>query len=140
MGYRFSHRLRIEWGDTDPARIVYHPQYFRWFDVTCHRMFEELGIHQADMARAGDAGMPIVEAHAQFRRPGYCTDWIEVRAEITEVGRKVIRIDYQVYRDDVLLLDGYEKRVIAVHDPSDAQRMRAVEISDETRARFLATD
>jgi YbgC/YbaW family acyl-CoA thioester hydrolase len=137
MGYKHTHRLRIEWGDTDPARIVYYPQYFRWFDVTCHHMFEELGISQHAMAEAGGAAMPIVEAHGVFRRPGYCADWIDVRAEIVEVTRKVIKVDYQVWRDDVLLADGYEKRVLALHDPDDPQRMRAQEISEDMRARFL---
>jgi YbgC/YbaW family acyl-CoA thioester hydrolase len=137
MGFKYTHRMRIEWGDTDPARIVYYPQYFRWFDVACHHMFEQLGLSQSAMAATGGTVMPIVEAHGAFRRPGYPTDRIEVRAEITEVGRKVIKIEYQVWRDDVLLAEGYEKRVLAVHDPDDPQRMRAQEISDALRERIM---
>ena len=140
MGHKQQIRMRIEWGDTDPARIVYYPQYFRWFDVAGHRLFDSLGISQGEMARRGAAGLPIVEAHAQFKRPGYYADWIEVRAEIVEVGSKVIKVAYEVWRDDVLLLDGYEKRVIATHDPADPQRMRAMEISPEMRARLLHSD
>jgi 4-hydroxybenzoyl-CoA thioesterase len=137
MGLKHVHRMRIEWGDTDPARIVYYPQYFRWFDTACHHMFEAIGLSQHGMVKAGAAGMPIVEAHAEFKRPGYCADWIEVRAEVVEVGSKVIRIAYQVWRDDLMLLEGYEKRVIADHHPDDPQRMVAQVIGPELRARLL---
>lgn len=138
MGYKFTHRVRIEWGDTDPARIVFYPQYFRWFDATCHRMFDELGVNQDAMVDAGGVGFPIVEAHAEFRKPGYYADWIEVRAEIAEVGRKVIKVAYQVWRDDILLLEGYEKRVIANRHPDDAKRIVAQEIPAHMRERLMA--
>ena len=68
MGHKNKISMRIEWGDTDPARIVYYPQYFRWFDVAGHRLFDELGLSQNEMAKRGEAGMPIVEAHAEFKR------------------------------------------------------------------------
>jgi YbgC/YbaW family acyl-CoA thioester hydrolase len=138
MGFKYRHRMRIEWGDTDPARIVYYPHFFRWFDTACHRMFEELGLSQSAMAASGGTVMPIVEAHGAFRRPGYPGDWIEVRADIVEVGRKVIKIEYRVWRDELLLAEGYEKRVLALHDPDDPQRMRAQEIPDALRERIMA--
>lgn len=25
--------IRIEWGDCDPAGIVFYPRYFEWFDA-----------------------------------------------------------------------------------------------------------
>ena len=137
MGYKHTYRQRIEWSDADAARIVYYPHYFRWFDTACHRMFDELGISQNDMVEEGGSGFPIVEAHAEFRRPGYYTDWIEVRAEVVEVGSKVVKVAYQVWRDDTLLLEGYEKRVIARPHATDAKRMTAQEISPELRARLL---
>ena len=137
MGHKHQIKLRIEWGDTDPARIVYYPQYFRWFDNAGHRLFDSLGLSQGEMAKRGEAGMPIIEAHAEFKRPGYYADWVEVRAEIAEVGSKVITVRYEVWRDEVMLLDGYEKRVIAIHDPADPQRMRAMEITPEMRAKLL---
>ncbi len=30
------HRIRVEWGDCDPAGIVFYPRYFEWFDRCTH--------------------------------------------------------------------------------------------------------
>lgn len=140
MGRRQAIRMRIEWGDTDPARIVFYPNYFRWFDAACHQLFDELGVsHNTLLADGVAAGYPIVEAHAEFKRPGYYSDWIEVRAEVMEVGSKVLKVAYQVWRDDVLLLEGYEKRVIARHDDAEPRRMRAMEIPAAMRERLLGS-
>ncbi len=138
MGYKRTHKVRIEWGDTDPARITFYPNYFRWFDAAAHQMFEEAGVSLNLLVDAGRVGFPIVEVHAEFKRPGFYADWIEVRAEIVEVGRKVLKVAYQVWRDDVLLLEGYEKRVVARPHPDDPKRMSALEITADMRALFLA--
>jgi 4-hydroxybenzoyl-CoA thioesterase len=140
MGTRQVIELRIEWGDTDPARIVFYPNYFRWFDAACHQLFDALGVSHNTLLDDGvAAGYPIVEAHAEFKRPGYYSDWIEIRAEVVEVGAKVLKVAYQAWRDDVLLLEGYEKRVIARHDTDEPRRMRAMEISATLRDRLLGT-
>ena len=34
------HKLRIEWGDCDPAGIVYFPRYIEMFDVCTNLMME----------------------------------------------------------------------------------------------------
>ena len=28
----YHHNVAVHWGDTDPARIVFYPNYFEWFD------------------------------------------------------------------------------------------------------------
>ena len=137
MGRKFSYRQRIEWGDADAARIVFYPNYFRWFDAACHRMFDEVGLSHNEMVEQGLSGFPIVEAHAEFKRPGYYTDWVEVRAEVVEVGEKTIKVVYQIWRDDIMLLEGYEKRVIARPHPTDPKRISALVIPPEMRARLL---
>ena len=137
MSSKTVHKVRIEWGDADPARIVFYPNYFRWFDAAGHQLFESLGISHNDQLDGGRVGFPIVEAHAEFRRPGMYADHIEVRAEITEVGAKVFKVVYQVWREDVMLLEGYEKRVIAQPHPEDPKRIQAVPIEGVLREKLL---
>ena len=36
-------RVRIEWGDCDPAGIVFYPRYFAMFDASTHALFEAAG-------------------------------------------------------------------------------------------------
>ena len=35
-GCKNSRALRIEWGDCDPAGIVFYPRYFAMFDHSTH--------------------------------------------------------------------------------------------------------
>jgi len=40
---------RVEWGDCDPARIVFNPRFFEWFDAQTALIFETIAtaIHPA---------------------------------------------------------------------------------------------
>ena len=45
------HRVPIEWGDADPARIVFYPRYFAWFDAgtpDCLQTMDKAGDHASD--------------------------------------------------------------------------------------------
>ena len=39
-----SRALRIEWGDCDPAGIVFFPNYSRWMDAASHHFFVRCGL------------------------------------------------------------------------------------------------
>lgn len=145
MGARTVHKVCIEWGDTDPARIVFYPNYFRWFDAAAHHLFDEIGISHNEIVDGGGVGFPIVEAHSEFKRPGYFADHIEIHAEIVEVGSKVMKVAYRAIRpatkqgeSDTVLLEGYEKRVIAVPHKDDPKRISAITIDEAMRAKLLA--
>jgi 4-hydroxybenzoyl-CoA thioesterase len=134
MGYKTVHKLRIEWGDTDPARIVFYPNYFRWFDAACHQIFDEIGYNKNRLLDEGYSGMPIAEAHAEFKRPGLYSDRIEVEAEAAEVKDKSVRFAYRITRGGELLLTGYEVRILTRPHPDDPKRLQAVSLPDGLRA------
>ena len=33
--------IRVQWGDCDPAGIVFYPRYFEWFDAVHHPAVRE---------------------------------------------------------------------------------------------------
>ena len=33
--------IRVQWGDCDPAGIVFYPRYFEWFDAGTILLFEK---------------------------------------------------------------------------------------------------
>ena len=43
MTFSASMPHRVEWGDCDPADIVFYPNYFRWFDAASWNLFEVAG-------------------------------------------------------------------------------------------------
>ena len=36
--------FRIEFGDCDPAQIVFYPNYFKWMDIAALHFFNACGI------------------------------------------------------------------------------------------------
>ena len=62
--------LRIEWGQCDPAGIVFYPQYLIIFDTSTGWLFERTGLTPSAMRKKyGIVGMPVVEVGARFVIP-----------------------------------------------------------------------
>src|ERR1700681_1939724 len=63
--------LLIEWGDCDPAGIVYFPRYFAIFDACTSALIERaLGMTKHDYLKAYEfAGHPLVDARSRFIIP-----------------------------------------------------------------------
>jgi 4-hydroxybenzoyl-CoA thioesterase len=126
---------RIEWGDCDPAGIVFNPQFFRWFDHGTAMLYEAGGWPKPLMLEHfGAAGCPLVETRAVFRAACRYGDDVEITSEITDVGRSSFEIHHLLTRGDVLCVEGFEKRVWTVHD--DERGLRSAPIPDELVAIF----
>src|SRR5690606_34431112 len=69
----FSHTIKVEiqFGDCDPAGIVYYPNYFRFFDnATAAMLSAAFAMHKRNwLDHYGIAGIPMVDTGARFVRP-----------------------------------------------------------------------
>jgi 4-hydroxybenzoyl-CoA thioesterase len=110
--------LRIEWGQCDPAGIVFYPQYLIIFDTSTGWLFERTGLTPSAMRKKyGIVGMPIVEVSARFILPCRFDDDIVVESEVGEWGRSSFTVRHRIFKASELALDGFEKRVWAAADP-----------------------
>ena len=121
--------LRIEWGQCDPAGIVFYPQYLIIFDTSTGCLFERTGLSPSAMRKKyGIVGMPVVEVGARFVQPCRFDDAVIVESEVGEWGRSSFTVRHRILREGELALDGFEKRVWAGPHPerADAIKARAV--------------
>ena len=141
--------LRIEWGQCDPAGIVFYPQYLIIFDSSTGWLFERTGLTPLAMRRKyGIVGMPIVEVIARFVKPCRFDDEVVVESEIGEWGRSSFTVRHRLLRDGELALEGFEKRVWAAPHPERAGEIQAqaipaeivASLSDPTGAITIALD
>lgn len=131
------YRVSVEWGDTDPAGIVFYPNYLRWFDAATRHLFESVGLKkQALLDEYGVVGMPIVEANAKFMAPSTFGDLLAVHSEVREWNERTLLVGHRIFKGDTLAVDGFERRVWAVRHPEDDSRLQAQRIPDEVRRRF----
>jgi YbgC/YbaW family acyl-CoA thioester hydrolase len=83
-GRVFSRELRIEWGDCDPAAIVFYPRYLAFFDANTAYLFEAAGLPKLEMVKTYDiVGMPLVDVQARFHIPSRFGDRITIESHIS---------------------------------------------------------
>jgi 4-hydroxybenzoyl-CoA thioesterase len=130
-------RVPIEWGHCDPARIVFYPNYFIWFDHATRHLFDRAGMGYETMVETyGTVGMPIVDAHAEFLLPSRFGDTIEVTSHIGEWRRKTLVVNHEITNAGETTVRGHEVRIWASTHPDDPARLVTSDIPPEFRALF----
>lgn len=131
--------IHIEWGDCDPAGFVYFPRYFEYFDSCTNRLFECAGLRKPEMMKAyGIAGIPLVDARAQFFVSSAFGETVVVETCIKEWGRTSFKVQHRLYKGDVLAVEAFEKRVWAVRSEDSFKRIKSHPIPQEVKDRFMA--
>jgi 4-hydroxybenzoyl-CoA thioesterase len=127
-----TRQLRIEWGQCDPAGIVFYPQYLMIFDTCTGHLFTRTG-HSASKMREkfGIVGMPLIEASARFLLPCRFDDEVTVESAVEEWGRSSFTVRHKITKGSELAVDGFEKRVWASADPAKPGAIKAQKIPAE---------
>ncbi len=135
-------RFTVEFGDCDPAQIVFYPNFFRWMDAATLHFFRALGVPswREYEARTGILGTPLVDASARFLRPATYGDVIDVRTAIDEWRSRSFAMSHIICRGDDVLVEGREVRVFARRHPDDPSRIVAVPAPDDLRAACAGDD
>jgi 4-hydroxybenzoyl-CoA thioesterase len=132
--------IRVQWGDCDPASIVFYPRYFEWFDAGTILLFEKAtGMTKMRMLeRYGGAGLALVEARAKFYVPSRYGDDLSIETRVAEFRRSSFDVHHRVIKDQTLALEGFESRVWTARDPSDPRKLISAPLPSEIRTRFDA--
>ena len=130
--------VRIEWGDCDPAGIVFYPRYFEMFDHSTTLLIESmLGMRKRELYETyGFAGYPMVENRARFLKPTRFGDDVVIETRLAAVGRASFEVTHRLTLAGEAAVEGFEKRVWVVRDPTRPGGFRAQPLPDEAAARF----
>ena len=127
----------VDFADCDPARIVFYPRYFDWFDRATERMFRVRGLPWAEMfPNYKMAGVALVDASAKFMGPARFGDSITIESWVGEWRSKAFIVEHRVHNNGRIIVEGQEVRVWGLRDPHDPEGMRAGVIPREIIARF----
>ena len=86
--------IEIPFHVCDPAGIVWHGNYARYFEVARCALLETLGYNYDHMVASG-YGYPLIDYSARFVRPLRFKQRVRVRAEIVEWEYR-LKINYQI--------------------------------------------
>jgi 4-hydroxybenzoyl-CoA thioesterase len=131
-------QFTIEWGQCDPAGIVFNSRFFEFFDWGTWTLFEAaLGVKPPDLAAAfGIMGLPLVDASARFIAPARFGDAVELTSQVSEFRRSSFDVAHQLLVRGVLAVEGRETRVWAGRDPANPSAIKGQPIPPEVMARF----
>jgi 4-hydroxybenzoyl-CoA thioesterase len=125
-------RIRVEFGDCDPARIVFFANYFRWFDECTTALFRAAGLPLQKLFKAhGVIGIPLVDARARYLLPSFFGDELVAESCVTEWRRSSFVISHKFLREGELAVEGWETHVWAAAHPTEANRMKGVPLPRE---------
>ena len=132
------YEITVEWGDCDPAGIVYYPSYFRWCDQATYRLFLAAGLKRDDVSGGQwKEGTPLVAAEGAFRRPSQHGEKLMIESRVEKLGRSSFTIQH-LFRDATgqIAAEGRETRIWARKD-GDARSLKAVAIPEDVKKRLV---
>jgi 4-hydroxybenzoyl-CoA thioesterase len=137
----FARTTRIEWGDCDPAGIIFYARYYDIFDVSTTMMLEHvLGMNKLDYLKAYDfLGHPLAETRARFLRPTRFGDEVAIETAVVACGRSSFKIEHKLTKAGTLSAEGYETRVWVVRHPDDPRRMKSQPLPRDVVAKLNAS-
>ncbi|WP_181348086.1 thioesterase family protein [Thalassobacillus sp. CUG 92003] len=127
--------IKVRWGDTDAAGIVFYPNYYKWQDESTHELFEAAGYSVSKLQKEELVIIPLLEAFCQFKAPLVFEDKVSIKSEVKEINNKIFKVEHLFFRSGELVALGYEQRAWT----STAEgKPTAVPVPDSIQATLLA--
>jgi len=91
-------RVKIPFHDLDPAGIVWHGHYAKYFEIARCELLQSFGYNYDDMVASG-YGWPVIDLRLRYVKPALFGQEIGVRATLKEWEYR-LRIEYLVFDPD----------------------------------------
>lgn len=82
--YTSDTQIRVRYAETDQMGVVYHSNYFPYFEAARGEWIRQLGFSYADMEKMGII-MPVVDVHCRYLRPAKYDDLLTIRTTLKEL-------------------------------------------------------
>ena len=129
--------VKVQFGDCDPAGIVFYPNFSKWMDASSLHFFMECGVPpwRELVKTTGIIGTPLLEINTKFMRPATYGETLQIHTSIEEWRDKVFVQRHVVKRGDDLLCEGTEVRAFVIHPPGAPDRIKAIPVPADIKAR-----
>jgi 4-hydroxybenzoyl-CoA thioesterase len=135
MSREVVYSVQIEFGDCDPARIVWFPNFFRWIDAASRHFFVSCGVppwHELEKSR-GLIGTPIVNTEAKFLSTVTYGDRLDIKVSIPEWREKSFVQQYFLFCGERAVMECKEVRIFAGRRADNPEAIRALPVPEDLR-------
>ncbi len=125
-------RVRVRYAETDQMGVVYHSNYFIWFEIGRVELMRQLGFSYRDIERDDGLFIAVVDARCRYKAPVRYDDEVIIRTHLKNVRESAVHFGYELVRanDGELLAEGETTHIV-----TDAQ-MKATPLPERYLSAF----
>lgn len=102
--FRNETKVRVRYSEVDQMGVVYHGNYFPYFETARVESIRQLGLSYVDMEKMGVI-MPVVDVHFRYLRPAKYDDLLTIKTILKELPvHHKIEFFHEVYNEKQDLL------------------------------------
>ncbi len=111
-------RVRVRYAETDQMGVVYHSNYFIWFEVGRVELLRQLGFSYREMERQDGCYIAVVDARCRYKAPARYDDELLIRTRLKSVRESLVHFGYEAVResDGTLLAEGETTHIVTDAD------------------------
>ena len=100
--------IRVRYKETDQMGVVYHGNYFTWFDIGRTEFFRDLDMIYKGLEDVGVL-LPVIEANCKYKKPAKYDDEIIITSKLVWLKGIRLKFEYTLHRkgDNELIGEGY---------------------------------
>ena len=127
-----TYSVPVQFGDCDPAGIVFFPNFSRWMDAASLSFFMQCGVPpwRELVKTRGIVGTPLLEINTKFIKSVTYGETITITTHVEEWREKVFIQVHRVTRGETLICEGRETRAFVKRD-ADFGRLVAQHEAEE---------
>ena len=99
-------QVRVRYKETDQMGVVYHGNYFTYFEIGRTEFLRSCGYTYREMEASGALAV-VVKAECSYHRAAKYDDLLTIKTTIKRLTRVKIEYEHLVYRDSELLVTGH---------------------------------
>jgi acyl-CoA thioester hydrolase len=87
--------VRVRYGETDQGGVVYHPNYFLYFEAGRTELLRAAGVVYSELEKSG-VFLVVTEASCTYRSAARYDEELRVVAKVDHVGKATVGFSYRV--------------------------------------------
>jgi acyl-CoA thioester hydrolase len=107
-------KIRVRYAETDQMGVVYHSNYFIWFEVGRVELLRQIGFTYKEMESEDQCFIAVVDARCRYRAPARYDDEVTIRTRLKNARESLIHFAYEAVResDGTLLAEGETTHIV----------------------------
>jgi acyl-CoA thioester hydrolase len=108
-------KIRVLYAHTDRMGVVNNGRYLEYFEAGRNTLLRELGYPYTELEKI-NFGLPVIEVHAKYIATAKYDDTVTVKAVLKEVPTVKVKLEYELFVEDVLIVTGYTVHAFTMLD------------------------